>query len=136
MQHYRWNEDQLLEKYIDSPHSVLREVGEPQNVQKPVEPSRPPSKRARLDTPTEAMCVVCCDTPPIEDFFRTRCMHAFCKSCWTHYVTSKIKDEGQCLFKCMQDGCLTYVDETAIRKLVSPACYERFVLAVLCASMF
>lgn len=43
------------------------------------------------------------------------------------YINSKIKDEGQYFFQCMEDGCPTVVDEPTIAKLVDQSCYERYV---------
>ncbi|PSR80304.1 hypothetical protein PHLCEN_2v6776 [Hermanssonia centrifuga] len=125
LQHFRWNEDRLLEKYMDSRATVLREAGEPQNNQPPSN-AAPPNKRARLDTPTEFVCAICFDTLSADEIFKLRCAHGFCAACWTQYVTTKVRDEGQCFFKCMQDGCLAVVDEPSIRKLVDNSCYERY----------
>lgn len=124
LQYFRWNEDKLLERFMDSSQDVLREVGEPQNGPL-LEMSSRPSKRARLDTPSEFMCMICCDTPPIEEAFGLRCSHKFCTNCWKEYVMTKIKQEGQCFFKCMQDGCATTVDEPSIRHLADDSTFER-----------
>ncbi|TCD67993.1 hypothetical protein EIP91_011662 [Steccherinum ochraceum] len=120
LQHFRFNEDRLLEKFMDSPAAVLKEAGEP-----PEPPSTRPTKRTRL-TPTEFVCGICCDTPSADEVFKLRCDHAFCKACWEMYVTSKVKEEGQCFFSCMQDGCATIVDDTAVAKLTDVTGYERF----------
>ncbi|KAH8100277.1 hypothetical protein BXZ70DRAFT_1008298 [Cristinia sonorae] len=121
LQHFRWNEDRLLEKFMDSPGVVLKEAGEPPELS-----ATRPAKRTRL-TPTEFVCGICCDTPPSEDVFRLRCKHAFCKTCWEMYVTGKVKDEGQCFFSCMQDGCSTIVDDETVRRFTDEAGYSRFV---------
>ena len=115
---------------MDSSQDVLREIGEPQNGSSQEKTSRP-SKRARLDTPSEFMCMICCDTPPIEEAFSIRCGHKFCTNCWKEYVMTKIKQEGQCYFKCMQDGCATTVDEPSIRQLADAETYDRCVARVL-----
>ncbi|EKM56049.1 uncharacterized protein PHACADRAFT_174215 [Phanerochaete carnosa HHB-10118-sp] len=125
LQYFRWNEDKLLERFMDSSQDVLREVGEPQNGPSQ-ETARRPSKRARLDTPSEFMCMICCDTPPIEEASDIRCGHKFCSSCWKEYVMTKIKQEGQCFFKCMQDGCAVTVDEPNIKQLADDATFERY----------
>ena len=66
---------------MDAKPSVLREAGEPQNVVVTEIPgAKPPKKRARLDTPTEIMCDVCCDTVSIDDIFKLRCAHSFCRA--------------------------------------------------------
>ena len=128
LQHFRWNEDRLLEKFMDSSQAVLREVGEPQNVLPSQELSSRPSKRARLDTPSEDfMCMICCDTPPDEDTWEPRCGHKFCTACWDEYVQTKIRQEGQCLFKCMQDGCAVTMDQPSIRHFSDSTTYKRQV---------
>lgn len=104
---------------MDSPAAVLKEAGEP-----PEPPSTRPTKRTRL-TPTEFVCGICCDTPSADEVFKLRCDHAFCNVCWDMYVTSKVKEEGQCFFSCMQDGCPTKVDDTTVAKFADVAGYER-----------
>ncbi|KAI0345047.1 hypothetical protein BDW22DRAFT_990646 [Trametopsis cervina] len=127
LQHFRWNEERLLEQYMDSPGDVLRASGEPQNVEH--EPftdnydgTPPASKRARLDSPManrEAFdCPICCESLPSTDgTFKLRCGHRFCDNCWLEYATTKIKGEGQSFFKCMQDGCATTMDEASLERL-------------------
>lgn len=125
LQHFRWNTDLLIEKYMDSPASVLRAAGEPQNINiDTLDYNARPNKRARLDTPTEFMCAICCDTDA-ENSLSLRCTHAFCEPCWKTYITSKIKEEGQCFFHCMQDGCVTALDGPTIHRLTEADIYDR-----------
>ena len=126
LQHFRWNRERLIDRYMDDSAAVLADAGEPDAL--PSSPNPRPSKRARLDTSsaTDFMCAICCDTEP-EDVVRLRCGHEFCEACWATYVTSKIKEEGQCLFNCMQDGCRTAVDEASLEKLVPAAVFQRCV---------
>lgn len=126
LQHFRWNRDRLIERFMDDSATVLADAGEPDVA--PSSPNPRPSKRVRLDTPTEFMCAICCDTDPA-NVFRPRCGHEFCEACWATYVTSKIKEEGQCLFNCIQDGCKTAVDEPSIEKLVTSSVLQRCVEA-------
>lgn len=131
MVHYRWNQDRLIEKYMDSPDEVLRIIGEPANVPVPESPMFPPAKRARLEpraTQEEINCGICYDTPSAEDASALRCMHQFCNSCWEAHLIQKIKNEGQVLVPCMADGCKTIADEPSIKRLVDAACYDRRVL--------
>ncbi|KAH9842518.1 uncharacterized protein C8Q71DRAFT_793976 [Rhodofomes roseus] len=123
LQHFRWNRDRLIERFMDDSTAVLADAGEPEDA--PSSPNPRPSKRARLDTPTEFMCMICCDTDPA-NIFRSRCGHEFCEACWATYVTGKVKEEGQCLFNCMQDGCRIVVDEPSIEKLVAKPVFERY----------
>lgn len=104
---------------MDYPAAVLKEAGEP-----PEASASRPSKRTRL-TPTEFVCGICYDTPGTEDVFKLRCTHAFCTTCWEMYMTSKVKEEGQCFFSCMQDGCATIVDDEAVARFTDTAGYDR-----------
>ncbi|OCH90674.1 hypothetical protein OBBRIDRAFT_776647 [Obba rivulosa] len=124
LQHFRWNRDRLIEKYMDSPSRVLQDAGEPPNASPPSSPVVRPNKRARR-AEDEFICEICCDTDP-DAVFRLRCGHAFCKVCWQTYVVGKIKSEGQCFFRCMQEGCQTAVDEPTIEQLVDEACFARY----------
>ncbi|KAI0818682.1 hypothetical protein BC629DRAFT_1463549 [Irpex lacteus] len=72
-------------------------------------------------------CPICCDSVPIKDgTFRLRCSHQFCKECWREYVVAKVKDEGQCFFKCMQDGCPTTVDNVSIERIAPGTVASRY----------
>ena len=119
----------MLDRYMESPLKVLVDLGEPANAihdDDQEDGSPPPQKRVRLDTVDVFDCPICCDTPVIKDTFRLRCGHRFCKECWKDYTMTKVKEEGQALFRCMQDGCTTVIDETSIRRLgVSDAVLER-----------
>ncbi|KAI0333171.1 hypothetical protein GY45DRAFT_1432668 [Cubamyces sp. BRFM 1775] len=128
LRHFNWNNDRLIEKFLDSAELVLRDAGEPELEDGVVDMCPPPAKRIRLDSPSappEFLCGVCCDDNP-PAVFRLRCQHSFCEPCWQEYVTSKIKDEGQCLFRCMHGDCRTVVDAASIAKLVEPEVYERY----------
>lgn len=121
---------------MDSPEDVMRASGEPQNCDPGVnidDASPPPSKRARLDTSAKKDstfdCPICCCTSLLKDgTFISRCGHRFCQDCWREYIVTKVKDEGQCSFKCMQDGCPTYMDEPSIERLAPGTTFQRCVL--------
>lgn len=108
---------------MDNSTAVLKAVGEPEST---VSPPTRPSKRAKL-TPVEFSCSICCCIPDSDQIYKLRCDHPFCSDCWAMYINSKIKDEGQYFFQCMEDGCPTVVDEPTIAKLVDDSCYERYV---------
>jgi ariadne-1 len=121
LRQFRWNKDRLLDAYMESSDSVLKSSGEPPS------PIRPPSKRARI-TPVEFVCDVCCDTPSESDVYKERCGHKFCNGCWEAYITCKVKDEGQCIVTCMQEGCQTVLEGDTIQSLADAQCYERYIL--------
>ncbi|KAH9914447.1 uncharacterized protein B0H18DRAFT_1087780 [Fomitopsis serialis] len=122
LQHFRWNRDRLIEHFMDGSATVLSDAGEPEDA--PSSPNPRPSKRARLDTPTDFMCAICCDTDPA-NIFRY-------DACWATYVPAN-QGGGQCLFNCMQDACTTSVDEPSIEKLVAKPSLSGCSETVLCA---
>ncbi|CDO71887.1 hypothetical protein BN946_scf184940.g34 [Trametes cinnabarina] len=128
LRHFNWNNDRLIEKFLDSAQVVLRDAGEPELASGTADMRPPPAKRIRLDSPSapaEFVCGVCCDDNP-PAMFRLRCQHVFCEPCWQEYVASKVKDEGQCTFRCMHGDCRTIVDGCSIAKLVPPSVNERY----------
>lgn len=48
------------------------------------------------------------------------CGHRFCKECWTHYLTTKIMEEGQgqTIF-CAAHGCDILVDDQTVFSLIA-----------------
>lgn len=104
---------------MDSPAVVLKEAGEP-----PEPSTSRPAKRTRL-TPVEFVCGICFDAPSADEVFKLRCDHAFCKACWEIYITSKVKEEGQCFFSCMHEGCNTVVDDPTVLKFTDAVGYQR-----------
>ncbi|KIJ23140.1 hypothetical protein M422DRAFT_39761, partial [Sphaerobolus stellatus SS14] len=136
LRHFRWNKERLIDAYMESPEQVLTSSGEPSPVASPNSPTPNtprPSKRARL-TPEEVvfMCPICCDDIKEETgLFKERCGHTFCTSCWKDYVIGKVKEEGQCDFTCMQDGCKTVVEERTVKELVDEPVLKRYQFLIL-----
>ena len=133
LRHFNWNNDRLIERFLESAEGVLQDAGEPVPTNDSMDMSPRPTKRARLESfstpPSDFFCPICCDdaSPAV---FHMRCNHMFCKPCWQEYVTSKIKDEGQCTFSCMSDECRTIVDGPSVAELVEPNVNERSVPAL------
>ncbi|KAH9911679.1 uncharacterized protein BXZ73DRAFT_93341 [Epithele typhae] len=131
LRHFNWNTDRLIERFLESADRVLADAGEPTDPPQPsdgADGGARPAKRMRLSPcppPSEFACPVCCDDAPAAAF-ALRCKHAFCAACWQAYATAKVKDEGQCTFRCMADGCRAVVDSPAVARLVEPEVNERY----------
>ncbi|CAL1703315.1 unnamed protein product [Somion occarium] len=121
LQHFRWNEDRLFQRFMDSPSSALQEAGEPKDE---LTISRP-AKRVKL-TPELFSCGICCDEPDPSEVSKLRCGHSFCSNCWQTYIRSKVIEDGQVLFGCMEDSCRTAVDESFLAKHADTACQDRY----------
>ena len=105
---------------MDTPSAVFQEIGEPDHD----DPASRPAKRVKL-TPIAFTCGICFDEPDPSEITKLRCAHAFCAPCWRMYLRSKIIEDGQTLFCCMEQGCRTYVDEPFINTLMDTTVQER-----------
>ena len=136
LRHFNWNQERLIERFLESADRVLHGAGEPVDDDaacSDADGSPRPAKRPRLAAPGPGFaCAVCCDDEP-PAVLRLRCGHAFCTSCWREYAETKIRAEGECAFLCMHDGCTTVVDASAVGELVEPEVYERCVFSTAIA---
>ncbi|KAL5533496.1 hypothetical protein ACEPAF_5272 [Sanghuangporus sanghuang] len=139
LMHYRWNCDKLIERYFESPSLVLLDVGdstgnEETTVTEPGISSDPPKKRQRRAvSPTlpDSVCGVCFDeVPDPSEIPPMKCKHAFCRDCWSAYLASCIKSEGQCLIRCMGDKCKNSVSESFVKTFAEGEDYERWRVLV------
>ena len=71
------------------------------------------------------MCPICCNEDP-SNILALDCGHSFCSDCWLMYVTSKIRDEGECNFTCMSTECSLGVPDSFIEKVTYPPTFQRF----------
>ncbi|TDL20140.1 hypothetical protein BD410DRAFT_791225 [Rickenella mellea] len=126
--HFRWNKDRIIERYMDSPNSVLKEIGEP-DVQASQGTSSPPSKRLRSTSPSsERVCGVCFDEGTL---LHLKCGHRFCDLCWAAYATTQVKDEGRYILRCMGSKCQMPAYESFIKGIVDEQCFERYQTLIL-----
>ena len=54
--------------------------------------------------PQPFVCPICFDDTQT-NFAALPCDHTFCSGCWTAYITSKIREEGEHSIRCMGEGC-------------------------------
>lgn len=54
--------------------------------------------------PESFVCPICCDDTQFSTL-SLLCGHRFCTSCWTTYLTSKIREEGEHSIRCMATDC-------------------------------
>jgi ariadne-1 len=80
------------------------------------EPSGPPKKKA--DEPF--VCPICFDDDPSLRTLSLDCEHTFCSGCWTAYLNSKIRDEGEHYIRCMAEGCALVAPDSFVRSTLIP----------------
>ncbi|KAF2457671.1 hypothetical protein BDY21DRAFT_344539 [Lineolata rhizophorae] len=118
LRYARWNKERLIEAYMDKQDEVLEAAGLGS-----VATEQPP----RFERVPNFMCDICCEEGDQLDTFAMKCGHRFCADCYTHYLVSKITDEGEAArIKCPGDGCNRIVDSKSLDFLVPPAVKGRY----------
>ncbi|CAI2178207.1 13474_t:CDS:2, partial [Funneliformis geosporum] len=117
LRHFRWNKERLIERYMDDSGEVLHKAGViTDNTRTP--------KFIKIPG---FMCDICCDDD--EDLFTLAlsCGHRFCRNCYEHYLTQKIKEEGESRrILCMANNCNVIVDEKTVDLAVNKDIHERY----------
>ena len=111
LRHFRWNKEELIDKYFQDTDTVLEEAG-----LGPDADAHPP----RLEKVRGFTCDICCEDDPDLQTFAMKCGHRFCADCYKHYLEGKIKDEGEAArIRCPGEGCARIVDSRTLDFLVS-----------------
>ncbi|TFK44101.1 hypothetical protein BDQ12DRAFT_730208 [Crucibulum laeve] len=66
------------------------------------------------------VCPICFDDSPGLQTLALDCEHAFCSTCWTSYVGSKVRDEAEHCIRCMAEGCALACPDSFIRSILVP----------------
>jgi ariadne-1 len=151
LRHMNWNKERLIEKYMDNPAVVNEAAGIPIEVNESARSSpapmrssssaRPPVVIPRRQTrrataiaeaaaATRFGCPICCTEAP-SSTLSLACGHSFCSDCWSIYVTSKIREEGEFSIRCMSTDCSLTVPDTFIKGVSDPSTFTRFHELVL-----
>ncbi|OLL22500.1 E3 ubiquitin-protein ligase dbl4 [Neolecta irregularis DAH-3] len=117
LRHFRWDKDRLIEKYMEDSERVNRQAGIIES-----EEAAPHIRKV-----TGFMCDICCDDEDV-DTYAMLCDHRFCVGCYSQYLTSKIRTEGESQkIQCPGDKCRAAVDERTVRLLVDNSTYDRYI---------
>ncbi|KAF2101617.1 ankyrin repeat and IBR domain-containing protein 1 [Rhizodiscina lignyota] len=117
LRHMRWNKERLIEQYMDAQEQMLENVGLDQDI------AGPP----RIETKKNFMCDICCDDQPGLETFAMKCGHRFCVPCYKHYLSRKIKEEGEAArIRCPGEDCNRIVDSKSLDLLVATDLKERY----------
>ncbi|CAG8635575.1 28801_t:CDS:2, partial [Dentiscutata erythropus] len=117
LRHFCWNKERLIERYMDATEEVLKTAGVIIN----------DSMRPKFVKVPGFMCDICCDDDKDIETLALSCGHRFCQTCYKHYLTQKIKEEGESRrISCMANGCNVIVDENTVELVVDKDIHERY----------
>lgn len=112
----RWNREKLIESYMDRSEEILEEAGLGHSFE----------ANPRTEVVPGFMCEICCEDGEDLQTYAMRCGHRFCVDCFRHYLSQKIKEEGEAArIQCPQDHCHRIVDSKSLNLLVTDELKDR-----------
>ena len=122
LRHYRWNKERVIEAYMDDPERTLRRAGI-------VMEEDDASGEHRIQRLPHFECEICFDDDNAKTSYALQCGHRACTTCWSTYLSKKIKEEGESSkVQCLFDKCHVVVDEKTVELLVDPDIFDRSAL--------
>lgn len=116
MRFAQWNREKLIDSYMDRPEEILEEAGLGQSFE----------ENPTTEIKPGFMCEICCEDGDGLETYAMRCGHRFCVDCFRHYLSQKIKEEGEAArIQCPQDHCHRIVDSKSLNLLVTDELKER-----------
>ncbi|PNY27588.1 E3 ubiquitin-protein ligase dbl4 [Tolypocladium capitatum] len=117
LRHFRWNKERLLEDYMDRPETVLEAAGLASNS----------AALSKLEAIPDFVCDICCEDAEGLESFAMKCGHRHCVDCYRHYLTQKIRGEGEAArIECPADGCRRILDSRSLDLLVTADLVDRY----------
>ena len=113
----RWNQEKLIESYMDNQKKVLEQAG---------------LGATFAETPKTTIvpgfeCGICFEDGKSLQTYALKCGHRFCADCYTNYLTGKVKEEGEAArIQCPQDGCRRIIDGKSLKMLCPEDVQSRY----------
>jgi ariadne-1 len=114
--HFKWNKERLIESFMENEEKVKKEAGVHGNF-------KPEFKIIK-----NFCCDICCSDDENLTTFALSCNHRYCTNCYKHYITQKIKEEGESRHISCPGECTLVLDEKTVKSLVEPDVFEKYIL--------
>ncbi|XP_031626489.1 E3 ubiquitin-protein ligase arih1l-like isoform X2 [Contarinia nasturtii] len=112
LSHTKWDVREVLDRITDDNCDKFFEKA---HVQNPFE-----SPKMKRKSNTEHTCTICFMDFQQNEIVGLSCDHEYCKECWSHYLTSKIMDDGHSEFICCPEyKCQIVVDDGTIMEVLT-----------------
>lgn len=109
LRHLRWNREKLFDKYMEDQARLLDEVGLEEDAR------HIPATRRFIGF----ICEICMSDDEDLDTYALKCGHRYCVDCYTQYLASKIRDDGEAArIQCPGSKCKRIVDSKSLNFLV------------------
>ena len=115
LRYMRWNKERLIDAFLQEPEKLLDAAG--------VESDSSPLIIEKVNNFT---CDICCEDSDDMETYALKCGHRYCVDCYTHYLSSKIRDEGEAArIQCPTRKCNRIVDAKSLEMLVEGPLKDR-----------
>ncbi|ORY79475.1 hypothetical protein BCR37DRAFT_394195 [Protomyces lactucae-debilis] len=115
LRHFKWKQEQLLDRFMDDSEAVLKAAGVPSATSAP-----------QIEKLKEFECPICCDDGELVTY-SLECGHRFCLDCYTRYLEEKIVEEGEVRrLVCPGEKCKLVLLESSIRLLTESDVFSRY----------
>ncbi|ROT35766.1 ariadne-1 [Sodiomyces alkalinus F11] len=117
LRHFRWNKEKLIEDLMDRRAKVLEAAGLGTDV----------NTAPKLEPVPGFVCDICCEDEEGLETFAMKCGHRYCVHCYRHYLTQKVREEGEAArIQCPAEGCGRIIDTKSLDLLVTPDLADRY----------
>lgn len=108
---YKWSTERVLQDFSDlGGEEILRRAGLTSQESQQYN-SNP------MDEDSEYLCPLCYDDCTMADTTQlSGCGHRYCNTCWTTYISIKVRDGQSRNIKCMGEKCAMAVNESIVLK--------------------
>lgn len=118
LRHFRWNKERLIEAYMEKQDNVLERAGLGKDA----------GQTPKTKIIKGFVCDICYEDEKGTESYALKCGHRYCVTCYGHYLSQKIKDEGEAArIQCPTEGCARIVDSKSLELLVTPKVKARYV---------
>ncbi len=118
LRYFRWNKERLIEAYMEKQDVVLERAGL----------GRDAGQTPKTKTIRGFTCEICFEDEPGLESYALKCGHRYCVTCYAHYLSQKITDEGEAArIQCPAEGCTRIVDSKSLELLVTPELKARYI---------
>eukprot|EP00898_Chlorokybus_atmophyticus_P001675 jgi/Chlat1/2508/Chrsp175S02376 len=137
LRHFKWNREQLLERYIEDAEGVCQKAGvhsrqlSQWTASSLSEASSDSGSSSAVQDHTlisaEFICPVCTESCLLELSTALGCGHRFCFACWEQYLEGKVLEGPSCIFMtCIAYKCSVLVDEDVVHRHLTPGLWQKY----------
>lgn len=118
----KWNKERVMESWMDDKKKLLVEMG----LLLPHMDEDAPLPVPQVQTRSTFSCPICFADDESQPVFSLACAHAYCLSCYSQYVQTKIAEADIKTLKCPAQKCPLFLMEDSVKVLVDSCAFKKY----------